>query len=290
MKTCFNCFLEYEDNYSMCPYCGYDPAADTTKFHNALPHGTPLGGKYIIGRVLGQGGFGITYLAKDFNSGELVAIKEYFPDSMATRGEKNRIIPFTGTKGENFEYGKASFMEEAKTLARFNSIPNIVSVYSYFEENSTAYFAMEYLRGRNLKEYISENGGRLSWQQAERVLLPILDALEAVHSQGMVHRDIKPDNILITADGTPKLLDFGSARFSLGEKSSNLSVVITQGFAPYEQYKRHGKQGPYTDIYAIAATMYYSVTGKVPPESIDRRDDDSILMPNALGVAVTPEK
>lgn len=289
MNKCYSCFQEWEGD-GACPRCGYDPAVDTDKFPHALPHGTILAGKYITGRVLGQGGFGITYAAQEHRTGELVAIKEFYPDTMAGRGASNSVVPFSGQRGDDFAYGKTTFLDEAKTLAEFNQNPNVVHVYTYFEENGTAYFAMEYAEGTSLQQYIKDHGGKIGWEEAERILLPVMDALAAVHAKGLIHRDIKPENIMIAQNGTVKLLDFGSARYSLGEKSRSLDVVLTHGFSPREQYSRHGRQGPYTDVYALAATFYYAVTGRVPPDSIDRIDEDTLILPSSLGISVSAEK
>lgn len=300
--VCYNCFREKEGN-GPCHYCGYDLEQDKEKYVHALPCGTVLAGKYIIGRVLGQGGFGITYIAQDHSTGKLVAVKEFFPETMSGRGSSNVVVPYSGQYGEDFFYGKDTFLDEAKTLAQFNNSPNIIHVYSYFEENGTAYFAMEYAAGITLQQYIENEGGKITYEQAERLLLPVMEALSVVHTKGLIHRDIKPENIIVGSDGNVKLIDFGAARYSLGEKSQSLDVVLTHGFSPFEQYSRNKGQGPYTDVYAFAATFYYAITGAVPPDSIDRVGADSLIPPgkmisglseareNAIlrGLAVRPE-
>lgn len=249
----------------------------------ALPPGTVLNGRYILGRVLGQGGFGITYIAQDHKTGSLVAVKEYFPDTMAARTDGHSVSAYTGQREENFLYGKECFLNEAKTLAEFIGNPNIVRVHSYFEENNTAYFVMDYVQGTSFQDYLKQHG-RLSWQETKRILEPVIGALASVHSKGVIHRDVTPDNIYITNDGTVKLLDFGAARYSLGDKSRSLDVVLKHGYAPREQYSRHGRQGPYTDVYALGATFYYALTGRLPPDSIDRQDEDEFILPSSLGV------
>ncbi len=256
------------------------------KYPLALPQGSVLAGQYMIERVLGQGGFGITYVAKDHKTGEIVAIKEYFPDTVAVRGNGHTVSPYSREKEENFLYGRMRFLDEAQTLAEFIGTPNIVHVYSYFEEKNTAYFVMELLDGISLQQYIDRRAGSVGWEEAFCILSPILDALDAVHSKGIIHRDIKPENIMITPEGTAKLLDFGSARYSLGEKSQSLDVVLTYGFSPWEQYSRHGKQGPYTDVYALAATFYYVLTGQVPPDSIDRAEQDTWIPPRRFNPSI----
>lgn len=194
------------------------------KFPLALAQGTVLAGQYIIERVLGQGGFGITYVAKDHKSDTLVAIKEFFPDTMATRNGTT-VISFTGERAEAFEYGKNCFLQEAKTLAEFNDNDSIVGIKTYFEENSTAYFVMEYVEGESFDEYIKQKGGKISFEEACELLIPVMEALASVHDKGIVHRDVTPDNIFICNDGKVKLLDFGAARYSIGDKSKSLDVV-----------------------------------------------------------------
>ncbi len=252
----------------------------------ALPAGTVLAGQYVLQKVLGQGGFGITYEAKDHKTGERVAIKEFFPDSMATRTQTT-VMPFSGERGESYDYGKECFLQEAETLAKFIGNENIVRIYSYFEENGTAYFVMDFIEGTSFDDYLKQNGGRLPFDKTAEILIPVMDALNVVHSKGIIHRDVTPDNIYITKDGTVKLLDFGAARYSLGDKSCSLDVVLKHGFAPKEQYTRRGKQGPYTDVYALGATFYFALTGRRPPDSIDRMDEDDLVPPSTLGVKLS---
>ncbi|MCR5232634.1 MAG: protein kinase [Lachnospiraceae bacterium] len=253
----------------------------------ALAEGTILNGAYIIKKVLGQGGFGITYEAAVHKSNELVAIKEYFPDTMASRTSQTEVTPYTGERGTNFTYGKQCFLEEAKTLANFNGNPAIVDVKKYFEENGTAYFVMDYITGKSFKAYLEEKGGKIPFNEAMEIITPVMDALSAVHAKGIIHRDVTPDNIYITDSGQVKLLDFGAARYSLGDKSRSLDVVLKHGYAPKEQYTRHGRQGPYTDVYALAVTIYRAVTGRLIPDSIDRLEEDEIVLPAAFGVNMT---
>ena len=256
------------------------------KYPLALPEGTILAGQYTIEKVLGQGGFGITYRATDYKTNQKVAVKEFFPDTLAHR-EETTVISYPGERSENYEYGKESFLQEAKTLAEFIGNENIVRIHSYFEENGTAYFVMDYIEGISFDEYIKGKGGKISVEEAKQILIPVMDALNVVHSKGIVHRDVTPDNIYITNDGTVKLLDFGAARYSLGDKSRSLDVILKHGFAPKEQYTRRGKQGPYTDIYSLAATFYFAITGKRPPDSVDRLDEDDLILPSNLGVDIT---
>ena len=256
------------------------------KYPLALPEGSILAGQYVIEKVLGQGGFGITYRATDHKTNQKVAVKEFFPDTLAYR-EKTTVISYPGERSENYAYGKESFLQEAKTLAEFIGNENIVRIHSYFEENGTAYFVMDYIEGKSFDEYIKEKGGKISVEEAKNILVPVMDALGVVHSKGIVHRDVTPDNIYITSDGTVKLLDFGAARYSLGDKSRSLDVILKHGFAPKEQYTRRGKQGPFTDIYSLGATFYFAITGKRPPDSVERLDEDDLIPPSNLGVSIT---
>lgn len=255
-------------------------------FPLALPEGTILAGQYVIEKVLGQGGFGITYKATDHKTNQKVAVKEFFPDTLAYR-EVTTVISYPGERSESYEYGKESFLQEAQTLAEFIGNENIVRIHSYFEENGTAYFVMDYIEGKSFDEYIKERGGKISVEEAKRILIPMMDALNIVHSKGIVHRDVTPDNIYLTSNGTVKLLDFGAARYSLGDKSRSLDVILKHGFAPKEQYTRRGKQGPFTDIYSLGATFYFAITGKRPPDSVERLDEDDLIPPGNLGVDIT---
>ena len=286
-EICYSCFTE-KSTSGACPHCGYDPASDEGKYPIALRAGSILNGRYIVGRVLGQGGFGITYLAQDYQTKGLVAIKEYLPTEFAGRTTGTYAVQvYSGDRRENFEYGKEQFLAEAKTLAEFIGNDHIVRIYSYFEEYGTAYLAMEYIDGESLDKYMSHHGGRLSVEKANELLVPVMEALDWVHSKGIVHRDIAPDNIIVTKDGRAKLIDFGAARYSTGEKSKSLDVILKHGFAPKEQYVRRGRQGPFTDVYAMAATYYYAITGKVPPDSIERMDEDELIPPTTLGVKMS---
>ena len=286
MPVCYNCFREKQNN-GVCPLCGYDPAGNATKYPLALKQGAILNGRYVIGRVLGQGGFGITYIALDDRRKRRVAVKEYLPTDFAYRTEdRYGVRAYSGDRRDYFEYGKQQFLIEAKTLANFIGESNIVRVHRYFEENGTAYFSMEYVDGVSLHRYMWEKGGRLSVEETNSLLLPLMESLDQIHARGIVHRDIAPDNILVQRDGRTKLIDFGAARYSTGEKSQSLDVILKHGYAPYEQYMRHGRQGPFTDVYAMAATYYHAITGKIPPEAVDRMVDDAMLPPSALGAEI----
>ena len=286
MAYCYNCFRERAGD-GPCLFCGYDPAMDAGKYPQALPHGSILAGQYITGRVLGQGGFGITYLALDKALNIKVAVKEFLPDTMAGRTSGSlQVTAHSGDRGDNFRYGLERFLDEARVLAKFIGNPNIVGVRSYFQENGTAYFAMDYIEGISLKTYLRNHGGRVSWQEAVGFLLPVMDALCAVHREGLIHRDVTPDNIYVVGEGGVKLLDFGAARYSLGDRSRSLDVVLKPGYAPKEQYTRRGRQGPYTDVYSLGACFYAAITGYLPPEALDRLDDDELVSPSTRGIRI----
>jgi len=285
-NLCYNCFQEKKLT-GVCPYCGYDNRESMDKYPTAIKEGSILNGQYIVGRVLGQGGFGITYLALDHQLNIKVAIKEYLPDGMATRlSGTTHVSVYVGEKQDNFNYGAERFLDEARVLAKFIGNRNIVGVKSYFKENNTAYFVMDYIEGISFKSYIKNHGGKIDYQDAMRVLLPVMDALALVHREGIIHRDVTPDNIYITKDNEVKLLDFGSARYSLGDKSKSLDVILKAGYAPKEQYIRRGKQGSYTDIYSLAACFYASITGYLPPEALERMENDEIVELSTRGFRI----
>lgn len=274
---CYNCFRQVADPSAPCPHCGFDLGENQQKFPVALRAGTVLNDRYIVGRVLGQGGFGITYVAFDTQLQARVAIKEYMPSEMATRVEGTTVSIMMDTRAEDFTYGAERFQEEARTLAKFIGHPNIAGVSSYFDENDTSYFVMDYIEGVSFKSYIANNGGKVSVDETLNVMIPVLRALTAVHAEGFIHRDVTPDNIYISKDGNVKLLDFGSARYSIGDKSKSLDVILKVGYAPKEQYIRRGRQGPYTDVYSCAACFYAALTGYLPPESLERLDQDTLV-------------
>ena len=282
---CPGCFAE-KGAVAVCPYCGYDESERRTPL--VLPHRTVLNGQFIVGKVLGKpGGFGITYLGWDINLATLVAVKEYLPRDYAGRDSDHAsVMAHSREDASLFRFGLEQFLQEARTLARFDH-PNVVRTRSFFEQNGTAYLVMDYLQGVNLSEYLASKGGRLNEQQAGEIMLPILDGLQEVHAKGFLHRDIKPQNIYVTSTGRPILLDFGAARQAMGERSRSLSVVLTPGFSPYEQYHRRGEQGPWTDIYALAATYYYLLTGHAPPDAPERVASDELIPLRQLAPTVS---
>ncbi|WP_159438080.1 serine/threonine protein kinase [Massiliimalia massiliensis] len=282
-RVCYGCFAEKEPG-KFCTKCGFNENDEQP--YLALPLGTILNGRYLVGKVLGIGGFGITYLGYDLTLEIKVAIKEYMPSALATRHPDHYSVALTGRVEQDFQYGMERFLDEAKILAKLQSTPHIVSVQNYFKENGTAYFVMEYIDGMSLKAYLSKNGDKIPCDQAIAILQPIMEALIQVHAMNLLHRDISPDNIYITAKGESRLLDFGAARFALGDGKS-VSVILKHGYAPEEQYSSHGNQGPWTDVYAMGATLYRCITGQLPPDSVERIHGDAMKTPSELGFRIS---
>ena len=229
-------------------------------------------GRYEIVSVLGQGGFGITYRARDVQLGREVAIKEYLPSALAVRQDGSTVLPRTTKMADDFGWGRDRFVTEGRTLASLHRVPAIVQVFDFLEANGTAYIVMELLSGATLEERIS-TGGRLKPEEVDRILWPLLDGLEQVHAAGFLHRDIKPANILLDAAGNPTLIDFGASRAAMVGRTAAMTAIFTPGYAAAEQMTS-AKQGPWTDIYGLAATIYHAIAGKAPPNAFDRMLDD----------------
>ena len=286
---CMGCMAQKNDR-NICPECGWqEGTAPESPQH--LPPRTLLNRRYLIGKVLGQGAFGITYLAWDSNLEIKVAIKEYFPGDLVHRQLGHcSISVHTGSMTEPYAYGLEKFFAEAKTLLPFREHTNILTVLDYFKANGTAYLVMNYLEGITLKEHLKRNRTALSFGEILGFMLPVMDALKAVHAAGILHRDVSPDNIFLTRDKKVVLIDFGAARHAVVAKKSGLSVILKLGYAPEEQYRSLGKQGPWTDVYAVAATIYRAITGQMPPDSLDRMEQDSLAPPSTLGVRISPRE
>ena len=280
---------------------------------------TVLAGKYLVGPVLGEGGFGITYAGYDLNMKTRIAIKEYFPVELVSRdttrlsegGGSDRVISLSGEKSKTYRQGLQKYVDEARSVSRFSGTPGIVSVKDFFYENDTAYIVMEYIEGVSLKEYLKQKGGKLPEEEALAILRPVLEALEQVHGAGIVHRDISPDNIMLTFAGeggssgesdaagkgtetvhgniaSVRLIDFGAARMTAKNDQKSLTIILKHGYAPEEQYRSHGEQGPWTDVYALCAVLYRMLTGTVPEPAMDRLFSDDLKRPEELGAAVSP--
>jgi serine/threonine protein kinase len=289
LHICLGCMGDKGDD-TVCRLCGFDEGKTEVHQLRIRPRSI-LKDQYLIGKVLGQGGFGITYLGLDLLLHKKVAIKEFFPSMLATRGEdKTSVIPYSGNQEQFFKQGLDSFILEARNVAHFSRHINIVNVNNYFEANNTGYMVMDYLEGMSLSGLIVKRGGRLPLREALSILFPILDALSEVHKRDIYHRDISPQNIIITTDNIPVLIDFGAARQIVGEQSYSLDVVLKHGYSPLEQYTSRGKIGPWSDVYACGATLYFMITGKVPPPSVDRVESDELVEPSRIeGLNVTEE-
>jgi serine/threonine protein kinase len=255
----------------------------------ALPEGTRLREEYRVGAVLGAGSFGITYRARDEHLDTAVAIKEYYPRQIAGRAEQDATVrPLTADDEEEFSFGLQQFMQEGRTVARFEH-PNIVDVRSYFEENGTGYLVMDYYEGDTLAEYVSRQGGTVSEAEALSLTRDVLRGLGTVHAKGVLHRDVDPQNVYRTAEGQAVLIDFGAAREAVSARSRRLSVILTPGYAPLEQYSSRGDQGPHTDIYATAATLYKCLTGMRPLEATERIQGNDLVPPREIRPEVSAE-
>ena len=275
----------YDEAIHVCPHCGYVEGTPAREAYHLTP-GTVLNGKYQVGRVLGYGGFGVTYIGYDRLLGHKIAIKEYLPGEFATRSAGTTAVTiFTGDKEEQFYGGIRKFSDEAKRLAQMDGVRGVVRIIDTFSENNTSYIVMEYLDGENLKQRLDREK-KIPVEEAIKIILPVLDALQSVHEKGMLHRDISPDNIFLTKSGEVKLLDFGAARYATTAHSRSLSVIVKQGFAPEEQYRSRGNQGTWTDVYACGATLYKMITGVTPEDAMERKEKDELLPPSKLGVKV----
>jgi len=272
-KRCLCCMeMVPRDN---CPHCGY-PLRYQNDGHQ-LPVGTLLRERYQLGKVLGQGGFGITYLAWDTLMNQTVAVKEFYPSGIVIRNSaaSRNVQCVSGKMTPHFTYSRERFLREAEALVAFRHIPQIVDILDFFKENETAYIVMEYVRGVDLQKYVQKRGGRLSVEETFRILKPVMETLATVHKSGIIHRDISPDNIILDPQGGAKLLDFGAVRKVVDPRvdkalESSTEAVLKRGFAPVEQYNSRGELGPWTDEYAMCATIWFCLTGNVPVEAVER--------------------
>lgn len=282
---CPDCMNKIDDPGIPCGHCGSGMDGQNPDY--LLPKGTVLtdgSHTYLVGKMLGQGGFGATYIGADMDRAQRVAIKEYFPVRCAQRGPKGRIDPKPGQE-KIYEGGRYSFLEEARMLASLEGMPSVVQGLVYFETNNTAYLVMEYLDGEPLYRMV-EKSGRIPAQRLLPKLRLLMEDMAALHKRGVIHRDVSPDNIMWMDDGL-KLMDFGNARSI--EDGKSMEVVLKHGFAPVEQYQTRG-QGPWTDVYALAATVYYCLTGEIPPAAPNRAEEDTLAPPRQLGADLTPEE
>lgn len=290
-RLCMGCMEKYNDQLAFCPYCGRPFQCEPEQPYYIAP-GTVLHQRYIVGKVLGSGGFGITYIGWDYLLERKVAIKEYFPREYVTRMmNQPQVMVYPGERESWYREGLEKVLEEAKRLAQFEAVSGIVQIYDCFPENGTSYIVMEFLEGMTLKAYLDQKGP-MEEKQALQVILQIAWAMEEVHAAGILHRDISPDNIYVLNPESPeklkvKLLDFGAARYSATKEQRSLSVIIKPGYAPEEQYYRRGEQGPWTDVYALAATLYKMLTGITPENALERKVRDELQRPSKLGYSLS---
>ena len=274
LSKCLGC-MEDLQGYP-CPHCGYDPVKEKRPEY-ALPQETILAGKYLVGRVLGQGGFGITYIGWDLALERKVAIKEYYPSGQVSRSPGTRSLTWYTNEPavQAREDGMKMFLKEARKMVKADSIPGVVRVLDLFQENGTAYIVMDFVSGETLKTRLQKTGP-MTWTQAAPIFRPAIRAMEQVHQAGLIHRDLSPDNLMLTPEGKVKILDLGAAKdLNINTGASSMQVAKS-GFSPFEQYTQRGGSGPWTDVYAMAATLYFTLTGKLPPVATDRVDEDTI--------------
>ncbi len=283
MERCLHCMEIYDEEYDVCPYCGFQRGTPPDIKYHLYP-GTVIADRYIIGTVIGHGGFGVTYVAWDTQLGMKTAIKEFYPAGLVNRSLLTMDLINMGADSEQeYHAGIDRFLEEAKTIAQFNKESNIVHVYDYLRANNTAYIVMEYVEGETLESYLKQYPeGRMPVEEAIELAKKIACALKVIHKGGTIHRDISPGNIMICENRDIKILDFGAARLFTAEKSQSLSVILKPGYAPPEQYASRTKQDERTDLYALGAVLYRMVIGKVPPEALERTKENDMTRPGIL--------
>lgn len=277
-SRCGNCFSQISGTNKICPVCGFGKTVGDQA--PALPRGTALAGRYVVGGCIGRGGFGITYLAYDTTDKKTVAVKEYFPSMLAVRGRGKHVVPNCEKNAEQFNIGAEKFFDEAELVRQFNGNPNIVSIYECFYENNTAYFIMEYLDGITLENYVKKYGVP-DTEQAAYLADKLTMALVVLHSGGVLHRDISPDNLMLCKDKSVKLIDFGAARQCAFDGSHGYTVMMKTGFSPMEQYSQDGSADVRSDIYSAGMLLYYALTGNIPESPYKRLADDSAFRANA---------
>lgn len=287
---CPGCMAVLDEPDLPCPLCGFDKSTYTPSPRSLRPF-TKLNGKYLVGKVIGEGGFGITYIGFNMETDLPVAIKEYFPAELATRDttQGNTITIFSGEARDLYRDGLEKYLREARNLSMFSDLPGIVTVKDFFYENETAYIIMEFINGMTLKDYLTKVGGRMRHNEVTKMMKPVLESMSKIHEVGIIHRDISPDNIMITRNKQIKLTDFGAARVFDTEDTKSITVVLKRGYAPEEQYRAKGNQGPWTDVYALCATMYRMITGVTPQEALERIIEDNVEPLSKYDASIWPE-
>lgn len=287
---CPGCMAVLDEPDLPCPLCGFDKNSYSPSPRSLRPF-TKLNGKYLVGKVIGEGGFGITYIGFNMETDLPVAIKEYFPSELATRDttQGNVITIFSGEARDLYRDGLEKYLREARNLSMFSDLPGIVTVKDFFYENETAYIIMEYINGITLKQHLTKVGGRMKQNEVIKMMKPVLESMNKIHEVGIIHRDISPDNIMITKNKQIKLTDFGAARVFDTEDNKSITVVLKRGYAPEEQYRAKGNQGPWTDVYALCATMYRMITGVTLQEALERIIEDNVEPVSKYDPNIWPE-
>jgi len=287
---CMNCMHEMGE-YEVCAFCGWSEGLPPREAYHLYPR-TILNDRYEIGVTIGFGGFGIIYRAWDRMLGMQVAIKEYYPSGLVNRAPmEKKVVVYSGSRYDQFQQGKQRFLDEAQNMAKFGESRYIVNVIDFFEENGTAYIVMDDVPGVTLAH---QNRARAKDAKPDaaalmRSFLPLMESLALVHDAGIIHRDVSPENIIISPKGGMTLIDFGSAGTYEREEDERFTTIAKDGFAPEEQYREDGKQGPYSDVYGLCATIYACLTGIVPDSARARRIMDDLKAPSQLGVRIAPE-
>lgn len=286
-RLCRGCMRLLPEGAAVCPVCGYDREREIPSNGKCLPVDTILHGRYLLGSVLGEGGFGITYIAFDLVAQGAVAIKEYFPVGLASRDVEaasgQQVLVMPGEAGMHFRNGLRRFSQEAENLSRFQELPGIVAIRDFFSENGTAYLVMDFIEGQSLKQYMQwyqrDKGGEpMEYTVALALMEPVMGSLAQIHGAGIIHRDVSPDNILVDKEGQVTLIDFGAARAEVSMPVyRSVTVMVKHGYAPEEQYRTHGSQGPWTDVYALSATLYHMISGTLPMEAVERLYRDELI-------------
>lgn len=287
-KLCPGCMQHLKDSNTTCPHCGYPEKHLTVK--DSLPVFSILAGKYLLGAPLGKGGFGITYIAMHLPNEKIVAIKEFFPANLAVRDTNNEtVVPADDTKAVYYRTGMKSFSEEGRILYLLSDIEHVVHVAEQIQANNTTYLVMEYVPGISLKKYMKQQQKLFSEQEMLTLMQPILLALQTMHQKGILHRDISPENLMLSPDNTLTLIDFGAARTFSRSDDDNLTVILKRGYAPEEQYHSNSRQGPWTDLYAVCAVMYQMLTGILPQEASARAEEDHLTPISRIeGLSLSP--
>lgn len=282
---CMGCMQEKPSVHIKCPYCGYDDTVSNNK-KGQLPIWTFMRNSYMIGRSIGAGGFGITYMGYDVNLQKKIAIKEFFPDGYAVRGSDGfTVMPNSPANQAFYEREKARYVEEARILASIEEQAGVVKVISYLEENNTAYIIMEFIEGKSMKQYMREKNAALTVNETLEFMKPVVKALAGIHDKGVVHRDISMDNIMITKNGKVKLIDFGAAH---DHQSESELRVYKPYYSPAEQLNRNAEIGTYSDIYSLCVCIYTAITGRYPTDASQRFANDMLMKPSQMGVLIDP--